>query len=117
MLQNPSNFVSLALENNQQLKIKLDALALDSAITADRLSEYMLLYRDMKSRYFHAESKCNELERSRLLEAEKLAEELSRLRKANERHEAEAEGLRAEIERLKVRLFSILSDKCYLSHT
>lgn len=103
MFQNPSKFLSLALEDNQQLKVKLDALALDNAITADRLSEYMLLYRDMKARYFNAESKCIELEKSRSLELEKLAEELRRLRKANEVHDTESERLREEIERLKVK--------------
>ncbi|KAF8485632.1 hypothetical protein JB92DRAFT_1537551 [Gautieria morchelliformis] len=82
-------------------QIKLDALALDSAITTDRLSEYMILYKDMKAKYFHAESKFNELERSKSLEQTKLLEELSGLRAARECYEIEAKGLRAEIELLK----------------
>jgi hypothetical protein len=104
------------LEDDQQLKVKLDALALDSAITVDRLSEYMILYRDMKARYFRAESKCSELERSKSLEQAKLLEELSELQAARERHEIEAKGLRAEIELLKVKT-SVSMNTNYLNVT
>ena len=86
-------------------------MALDNAITADRLSEYMLLYKDVMAKYLRAENKCNEMQRSQSLEIEKLLEEVNRLQTSNESYKSEERRLKEEIERINVRTLSILMDK------
>lgn len=86
-------------------------MALDNAITADRLSEYMLLYKDVMAKYLRADNKCNETQRSQSLEIEKLLEEVNRLQTSNESYKSEERRLKEEIERINVRTLSILMDK------